>query len=219
MEDGMGDEEEESRQAAIIRRNWHRCSRWDADLIYLSRLSGILILVRGQAFSNDGSSAPSFILSPFFLHTSFSPRRSRAASSRFFVDRPRRGENCLRIGCISGFRGSCSPSSASPFFFSSSLSPREEGSQRGRYKSDTPALPIQATLLHSSSPRVFCGIFFKLEILLFFFESFSLERLIFVRVFFFFFKSKQFASEFFSFRFKDWCNVVRFFWIVESFVF
>lgn len=197
----MGDEEEESRQAAIIRRNWHRCSRWDADLIYLSRLSGILILVRGQAFSNDGSSAPSFILSPFFLHSPHLFLSSSLSSGQLvFVDRPRRGENCLRIGCISGFRGSCSPSSASPFFFSSSLSPREEGSQRGRYKSDTPALPIQATLL-----VFFAGYFFKLEILLFFFESFSLERLIFVRVLFF--KSKQFASEFFSFRFKDWCNV------------
>lgn len=74
-EDGRwhGDEEEESRQAAIIRRNWHRCSRWDADLIYLSRLSGILILVRGRAFSNDASSAPSS--SPLSLSLSSSLQR------------------------------------------------------------------------------------------------------------------------------------------------
>lgn len=89
-EDGRwhGDEEEESRQAAIIRRNWHRCSRWDADLIYLSRLSGILILVRGRAFSNDASSAPSS--SPLSLSLLVAP----AASSSSWTAR---GE--ARIAC------------------------------------------------------------------------------------------------------------------------
>lgn len=127
-------------------------------MIYLSRLSGILILVRGRAFSNDASSAPSS--SPLSL----SPRRS--SGQLVFVDRPRRGENCLRIGCISlGFRGSCSPSSSAPLFFSSSLSPREEGSQRGRYKSDT---PIQPSVFVSHITFFFAAYFFKLKILSFF---------------------------------------------------
>lgn len=210
MEDGMGDEEEESRQAAIIRRNWHRCSRWDADLIYLSRLSGILILVRGQAFSNDGSSAPSFILSPFFLHSPHLFLSSSLSSGQLvFVDRPRRGENCLRIGCISGFRGSCSPSSASPFFFSSSLSPREEGSQRGRYKSDTPALPIQATLLvffagYFLNSRYFC-----------FSSNRSPWNVWFSFEFFFLNRNSLHLN---SFRFVSKIDAT-FSWIVQSFVF
>lgn len=96
------------------------------------------------------------LLSSSALHASFSPRHSRSGQL-VFVDRLRRGENCLRIGCISlGFRGSRTPSSA-PFFFSSSLSPREEGSQRGRYKSDTP-MPIQPTVfLHHLLLVLFAG--------------------------------------------------------------
>lgn len=182
-EDGRwhGDEEEESRQAAIIRRNWHRCSRWDADLIYLSRLSGILILVRGRAFSNDASSAPSS--SPLSL----SPRRS--SGQLVFVDRPRRGENCLRIGCISlGFRGSCSPFSSAPLFFSSSLSPREEGSQRGRYKSDT---PIQPSVFVSHITFFFAAYFFKLKILSFFSWMILANRFSRLIFFFFFFLNRN----------------------------
>lgn len=139
------------------------------------------------------------LLSSSALHASFSPRHSRSGQL-VFVDRLRRGENCLRIGCISlGFRGSRTPSSA-PFFFSSSLSPREEGSQRGRYKSDTP-MPIQPTVfLHHLLLVLFAGYFFKLKILLFFSwmdascESFFLETFDF-KVFLLF-KSKQNPNSF-----------------------
>lgn len=137
---GMGDEEEEPRQAAIIRRNWHWCSRWDADLIYLSRLSGILILVRGRAFSNSGSlcflrASPVWTpsISFYFALWSFLFLCHPCASSSSWTAR-----GATRIACelvvSQGFE------LLQPFrsLLSSLLShPLKEGSQRGRHKSDT----------------------------------------------------------------------------------
>lgn len=140
----------------------------------------------------NSRSWPSFFqrcfFSPFFFPSlSLSPRRS--SGQLVFVDRPRRGENCLRIGCISlGFRGSCSPSSSAPLFFSSSLSPREEGSQRGRYKSDT---PIQPSVFVSHITFFFAAYFFKLKILSFFSWMILANRFSRLIFFFFFFLNRN----------------------------
>lgn len=84
------------------------------------------------------------------------------------MDRLRRGENCLRIGCISGFRAPAALPSAPTLF---AFLPREEGSQRGRHKSDTlerPTVPIRTTVLVFYPLGAFLDFFWRRDYLSFF---------------------------------------------------
>lgn len=120
----------EARQEAIIRRNWHQHSRWDADLIYLSRLSGILILVRGRASSSTIFYALSNPLVNFFppSPSSFSHPRSGP---------PEAHRELLANWLYLRVSRSCSPSVLFYILDPFSASYSAEGSQRGRHKSDT----------------------------------------------------------------------------------